>query len=80
MSEEQIKLAQDYQNKSSFYIDYVYSENSYGFHAPDYTQTIPADALDDARKGQLALKDLSAEVYLEASDVTVSNSEAKNAD
>ncbi|MGO3040882.1 ammonia-forming cytochrome c nitrite reductase subunit c552 [Ancrocorticia populi] len=79
VSEEQIKLAQDYQNKSSFYIDYVYSENSYGFHAPDYTQTILADALDDARKGQLALKGVSAE-DLEASDVTISNSEAKNAD
>lgn len=33
---EQIKLAQEYQNKASFYADYVYSENSYGFHAPDY--------------------------------------------
>ena len=39
-------------------IDIVYSENSYGFHAPDYTQRILSQALDAARKGQLALQGL----------------------
>ena len=74
VDEAQIDLAREYQNKSSFYIDYVYSENSYGFHAPDYTQRILSDALDAARKGQLALRGASAE-ELAASDITEANKE-----
>ncbi|MDO5700168.1 MAG: ammonia-forming cytochrome c nitrite reductase subunit c552 [Bowdeniella nasicola] len=74
VDEAQLDLAREYQNKASFYIDYVYSENSYGFHAPDYTQRILNDALDAARKGQLAVSGVSAE-ELAASDVTQKNIE-----
>ena len=70
--QEYIELAREYQNKASFYIDFVYSENSYGFHAPDYTQRILSQALDAARLGQMALTGVSAE-DLQPSDVTVSN-------
>ncbi|MFT0846572.1 ammonia-forming cytochrome c nitrite reductase subunit c552 [Actinomycetaceae bacterium L2_0104] len=77
---EQVELAREFQNKASFYIDYVYSENSYGFHAPDYTQRILNQATDAARKGQLALKGSTAE-ELEASDITTTNlSESLRAD
>ncbi len=70
--QENIDLAREYQNKASFYADYVYSENSYGFHAPDYEQRILSQSLDAARKGQLALRGATA-AELEASDVTTTN-------
>ncbi|WP_026460911.1 ammonia-forming cytochrome c nitrite reductase subunit c552 [Schaalia suimastitidis] len=80
VSAEHITLAQSYQRKASFYIDYVYSENSYGFHAPDYTQRILNQGLDAARMGQLALKGVSAQ-ELAASEVSVANaSHAESAD
>jgi nitrite reductase (cytochrome c-552) len=72
--EASLELAREYQNKASFYIDIVYSENSYGFHAPDYTQRILSQALDAARKGQLALQGATAE-QLEPSEVTQRNLE-----
>lgn len=74
---EHIDLAREYQNRASFYIDYVYSENSYGFHAPDYTQRILSDALDAARKGQLALTGVS-KAELEPSEITTRNLNATN--
>jgi nitrite reductase (cytochrome c-552) len=51
----QIEAAQKYQNMASFYVDYGYSENSYGFHAPDYFQRLFTESLDASRKGQLVL-------------------------
>lgn len=54
--EERINLARQYHRVASFYNDYLYSENSYGFHAPAEAQRIFADAIDAARKGQLALQ------------------------
>ena len=70
--QDQIDLARYYQNRSSFYLDYVYSENSYGFHAPDYEQRLISQSLDYARMGQLALRGVSAE-ELKASEVTTNN-------
>ncbi len=69
-----IELARKFQNKASFYVDYAYSENSYGFHAPDYMQRILSQSLDAARKGQLALKGVSAEA-LEPSEIATANAE-----
>ncbi|MDN5570056.1 MAG: ammonia-forming cytochrome c nitrite reductase subunit c552 [Propionibacteriaceae bacterium] len=59
--------AWQYQRKAQFFIDYVVSENSRGFHAPAYTQRILADATDAARRGQLALL---GQTYPEASAPT----------
>lgn len=59
--EEYIELAREYQDKASFYLDYTYSENSYGFHAPDYSQEILNTSLDASRLGELALKGVPAE-------------------
>lgn len=72
VSDEQLDLAREYQNRASFYVDYVYSENSYGFHAPDYEQRILSEALDAAHKGQLALTGKTRE-QLEPSDITTEN-------
>ena len=51
----QIDAALQYQNKASFYVDYGYSENSFGFHAPDYFQRIFMESIDASRQGQLVL-------------------------
>ena len=73
-----IEAAREFQNKASFYLDYVYSENSYGFHAPAYIQRILADSLDASRKGQLVLNGVDPG-SLEASDLSTEN-EQKSAD
>ena len=73
-AEASLELARAYQNKASFYLDMVYSENSYGFHAPDYIQRILSQSLDSARKGQLALQGATLE-QLEPSEVTRRNLE-----
>ena len=67
-----IARAQQYQNQASFYVDYGYSENSYGFHAPDYFQRIFNESIDAARKGQLVLLGVP-EDQLGPSDVTQQN-------
>ena len=58
-----IDEAREFQNKASFYLDYVYSENSYGFHAPAYIERIIADSLDASRKGQLVLKGVDPSTF-----------------
>lgn len=73
VSEDRLNLAREYQNKASFYLDYVYSENSNGFHAPAYVQTILADSLDASRKGLLVLQDGVDPASLEPSDITKAN-------
>lgn len=78
VTEEQIAAAREYQNKASFYLDYVYSENSYGFHAPQYIQGILADSLDASRKGQLVLKGVDPD-SLAPSDISKQNTEAAKA-
>jgi nitrite reductase (cytochrome c-552) len=69
---EAIDQAREFQNKASFYLDYVYSENSYGFHAPAYIQRILADSLDASRKGQLVLAGVDA-ATLQPSDISAEN-------
>lgn len=52
---DRIEKAQAYQRKAQFFVDYVVSENSRGFHAPQYTLRVLNDATDASRLGQLAL-------------------------
>ena len=73
--DEYLELAREYQNKASFYVDYTYSENSYGFHAPDYSQKILQTSIDESRKGQMALTGKTRE-QLERSDVAQRNLDA----
>jgi len=61
--EPQLALARDYQRKAQFFLDYVVSENSRGFHAPAYTLRILNDVTDASRKGQLALTGVETEPY-----------------
>lgn len=57
-TDEQLKDAFAHQRKASFYIDFVQSENSSGFHAGQESLRILTDALDAVRKGQLAVRDI----------------------
>jgi nitrite reductase (cytochrome c-552) len=72
---DRIAAAQAHQNKASFYIDYAYSENSFGFHAPDYFQRIITESLDASRKGQLALLGV-AEADMAPSEISEANTQA----
>ncbi len=50
--------AQDFHRRAAFYVDFIEAENSMGFHAPQEAARILAQAIDLARQGQLALRDL----------------------
>jgi nitrite reductase (cytochrome c-552) len=44
------------QRKAQWRLDFVAAENSMGFHAPQETARVLAEAIDYARQGQLAAK------------------------
>ncbi len=56
VSEDKIKIAQDFQRKASFYVDYVEAENSSGFHAPQEAARILGESINFSRQGQLTLR------------------------
>lgn len=60
-TEEQLTLARDYQRKAQFVVDYSFSENGRGFHAPQYSVSMLNQATDWARSGQLALRGVSVD-------------------
>ncbi len=60
-TEEQLTKARDFQRKAQFLIDYTFSENGRGFHAPAYSQSLINQATDYARSGQLALRGVTVE-------------------
>jgi hypothetical protein len=47
------------QRKAQWRLDFVAAENSMGFHAPQETARVLAEAIDYARQGQLAAKTLT---------------------
>lgn len=51
-----IEQAQNAHRKGQYMIDFVMSENSMGFHAPEESVRILGDAINTCRLGQLALK------------------------
>ena len=51
-----LESPRDFQRKASFYIDFVMSENSMGFHADGECLRVLGDAINFCRKGQLALR------------------------
>ncbi len=71
-SPEAIEAAKQYQRFASFYADWAYSENSYGFHAPDFLQRVLQQSLDASRKGQLILTG-AAPASVDPSDVAAAN-------
>jgi nitrite reductase (cytochrome c-552) len=46
------------QRKAQWRLDFIAAENSMGFHAPQEAARILGEALDDARRGQLAARAL----------------------
>jgi nitrite reductase (cytochrome c-552) len=59
-SDEELEAARLAQRRGQFYLDFVESENSNGFHAPQEATRILGEAIDLFRKGQVALRPLPA--------------------
>jgi nitrite reductase (cytochrome c-552) len=53
-----LEAAQRHQRRGQFYLDFVESENSNGFHAPQEAARILGEAIDHFRQGQVALRQL----------------------
>lgn len=51
-----ITTAQDFQRRAQFYVDFVESENSNGFHASQEAARILGESINFSRKGQVALR------------------------
>ena len=47
--------AYDFQRRAQFYLTFVQAEHSQGFHAPQESARILAEAINNARRGQLAI-------------------------
>ena len=54
---DQIASAQAFHRKGQFLLDFVEAENSTGFHAPQEAGRVLAHAIDQARQGQLVLRE-----------------------
>ncbi|HEU5404151.1 MAG TPA: ammonia-forming cytochrome c nitrite reductase subunit c552 [Terriglobales bacterium] len=54
-TDAQLAQARDYQRRGQFMIDFVMSENSMGFHAPQESTRILGEAINLCRLGQIAL-------------------------
>ncbi len=52
-----LSKALDYQRKASFYVDFVVSDNSNGFHASQEAVRILGTSIDYSRKGQKAVRE-----------------------
>jgi nitrite reductase (cytochrome c-552) len=55
IKDAQLQPAREFQRGAQWRMDFVSSENSMGFHAPQEAGRILAEAIDLARKGQIAL-------------------------
>jgi nitrite reductase (cytochrome c-552) len=53
MKDAQLQAAREFQRGAQWRVDFVSSENSMGFHAPQEAARILGEAIDLARKGQL---------------------------
>jgi nitrite reductase (cytochrome c-552) len=51
-----VTAAQDFQRRAQFYLDFIESENSNGFHAPQEAARILGESINFSRKGQVALR------------------------
>jgi nitrite reductase (cytochrome c-552) len=69
-TDSELQRARDAQRRAQFYIDFVVSENSMGFHADQYAIKVLAEAIDEIRKGQVSLPRPSG---LKATDATGSH-------
>ncbi len=60
-TDPELEKARHYERQAQFYIDFMISENSMGFHADQYSIKSLAEAIDLCRKGQLALRNREQE-------------------
>src|ERR1041384_1019143 len=51
-----VATAQDFQRRAQFYLDFIESENSNGFHASQEAARILGESINFSRKGQVALR------------------------
>ena len=51
-----VTTAQDFQRRAQFYVDFIESENSNGFHASQEATRILGESINFSRKGQVALR------------------------
>ena len=51
-----LTTAQDFQRRAQFYLDFIESENSTGFHASQEAARILGESINFSRKGQVALR------------------------
>jgi len=51
-----LTTAQDFQRRAQFYVDFIESENSTGFHAPQEAARILGESINFSRKGQVAVR------------------------
>lgn len=56
-TDAQLKAARDFQRRGQFYLDFVESENSNGFHAPEEALRILGESINLTRQGQLSIRD-----------------------
>ncbi|MGC4081102.1 MAG: ammonia-forming cytochrome c nitrite reductase subunit c552 [Vicinamibacterales bacterium] len=59
-SDADLEVARAMQRRGQFYLDFIESENSNGFHAPEEAARVLGDAIDYFRQGQVSLRDLKA--------------------
>jgi nitrite reductase (cytochrome c-552) len=55
-TDAELAEARQWQRQAQFYIDFLVSENSMGFHADQYSVKSLAEAIDFCREGQLSLR------------------------
>ena len=55
-TDSSVTTAQDFQRRAQFYVDFIESENSTGFHAPQEAARILGESINFSRKGQIALR------------------------
>jgi nitrite reductase (cytochrome c-552) len=55
-----VATAQDFQRRAQFYLDFIESENSTGFHASQEAARILDESINFSRKGQIALRGLQS--------------------
>ncbi len=56
LAQETLERSWEFQRRAQFYVDFVESENSMGFHAPQEAARILALSIDHARQGQIVLR------------------------
>jgi len=60
MTDDRIAAGREMQRSAQWRVDFISSENSMGFHAPQEASRLLGEAIDLARKGQIELLKSSA--------------------